>query len=171
MTYSVLTGTLHYDCDIEVFEARSDTKANFMDAYLMKVALESPDIPARSESVICHDRNGKPMLAYFGDDHGVPESILRRKHYHTQLLFHQQPKPITKQANADNRHLGDITDPVFQYTVEGDETVHCEAKGLRHDVQAWFERGHSHDVSVLCKFWIFVTKYIYCRGPWSHRKI
>jgi hypothetical protein len=80
--------------------------------------------------------------------------MLLRKHYHTQLLFHHQPKALGRKT--DGRHAEDLNNKAFVYRKKGDPTLYFEPKGLRHDVEVWAEKGHQHDVSVSCPFHIFV---------------
>ena len=69
---------------------------------------------------------------------------MERKHYYTQLLFHHQSKPL--RPGTDNRHLEDENNPAFVYYVKGDDTPHLECKGLHHDEEVRYEKGHIHDV-------------------------
>ena len=139
----------------------------------MKEALLDPAIPTQSLSGYWVNRNGKPILAYFGDSdslenaHSVPvmshsfvryygpytkiESqlkMLAQNHYHTQLLFHHQLKPLG--LSPDGRHATNRKTKAFVYYVEGDPTPHFRPKGLRHSIEVWGERGPHHDVSFIC---------------------
>lgn len=69
---------------------------------------------------------------------------MERKHYHTQLLFHHQPKRL--RHGDDSRHLYDQSNPAFVYHVKGDSASYCEYKGLRHDCEVRYEKAHTHDV-------------------------
>jgi hypothetical protein len=80
--------------------------------------------------------------------------MLERKHYHTQLLFHHQPKAIGR--GTDGRHAADLHNKAFVYYKEGDPNPHFECKGLRHDIEVWAERGHVHDVRLFFIFYISI---------------
>lgn len=69
----------------------------------------------------------------------LQERVRERKHYFTQRLFHEQPKPL---KGGDHRHFTDRKNPTFAYKIEGEDGAHYEQKGLRHDCEAWYEKGH-----------------------------
>jgi len=94
--------------------------------------------------------------------------MLARKHYHTQLLFHHQPKPLGR--DPDGRHADDMENKAFVYYVEGDPTPHFEPKGLRHDIEVRTERGHHNDVCFVFYFIISSDLYDAYRGVLSHPK-
>lgn len=71
-------GTIQVSCDIDALDARGDTAENYLKASIVKEALLDDNVPTRSTSTYFIDKNGKPILGYFGDSdseenaHSVP---------------------------------------------------------------------------------------------------
>lgn len=145
-----LPGTYYLDCSVSELDARPDEKEHYTSAYLISMALQDPTISARSESGRWYDKDNRLMVAYFAGAHGMPKTVVERKHWHTQKLFSLQERHGRPQ---DNRHLNDVDKPLFYYYKEGEAEPYAEYKGLRHDIELRFEQGHKHDVSVQLMFY------------------
>ncbi|KAG0698483.1 hypothetical protein DFH29DRAFT_1002792 [Suillus ampliporus] len=86
-------------------------RMTFEAALVIKDELEKVSVPARSALGIWVDCHGTPMVAYFGDEHGVPDRIICDKHYETQQLFALQPKLLM--GSPDQCHEDDFKDQDF----------------------------------------------------------